>query len=226
MPIGNLAIAEQMGLDRVVAPCAACYGRFQSALHHYRHDGALADKVDDAVGRRYGDGVRVLNALDCLGELGTDVLRDRVKKSLQGLKVASYYGCLLTRPPDATGSPDAENPTDMDRIVRAVGAQPVEWSRKTDCCGGSLSISHTEIAKRMTAEILKEARERGADLIAVACPLCHVNLDERQPEMAADLGFTIPVVYVTQLAAAALGLSPEAQALDQAAVAPTVLMEL
>jgi heterodisulfide reductase subunit B len=226
MPLGNLALAEQMGLDRVVAPCAACYGRFQSALHHYRQDGALADKVDDEIGRPYGDKVRVLNAVDLLVENGAAALEERVNRPLHGLKVACYYGCLLTRPPSATGVADAENPTGMERLVRAMGGKPLEWSRKTDCFGGSLAISHTEIAKRMTAEILKEARSRGADMIAAACPLCHVNLDERQPEMAADLGFTIPIVYITQLAAASLGLSPEAQALDQSAVAPERLMEL
>jgi heterodisulfide reductase subunit B len=215
-----------MGLDTVVAPCAACYGRFQSALRHYRDDGDLAEQVDDDLGTDYGDEVRVLNALDCLVGLGTEALEDRVAAPLRNLKVACYYGCLLTRPPGDTGASEPENPTEMDRLVRAMGAEPMDWSRKTDCCGGSLAISHTEIAKRMTAEILTEARDRGADLIAVACPLCHVNLDERQPEMASDLGFTIPIVYVTQLMATALGLRPEDQALDQSAVAPEPLLSL
>jgi len=224
MPLKNLAIAERMGLDRVVAPCAACYGRFQTALRHYRQDGALADRVDGELGRDYGDGVRVLNAVDLLGEVDLEALENKVTTPLKGLKVACYYGCLLTRPPSDTGAAEPENPQGMERLVRALGGEPLEWSRKTDCCGGSLAISHTDVAKRMTAEILKEAHSRGADVIAAACPLCHVNLDERQPEMEAALGFQLPVVYVTQLLAVAMGLPAEAQALEQAAVAPEPLM--
>jgi len=224
MPLRNLAIAERMGLDRVVAPCAACYGRFRTALRHYREDGDLAEAVDGELGREYGDGVRVLNAVDLLGEVDLEALEQKVSAPLQGLKVACYYGCLLTRPPSDTGVADAENPQGMERLVRALGAEPLDWSRKTDCCGGSLAISHTEVAKRMTAEILREAHARGADVVAAACPLCQVNLDERQPEMEADLGFQIPVVYVTQLLAVALGLPAEARALEQSAVAPEPLL--
>lgn len=225
MPLKNLATVERLGLDRVVAPCAACYGRFQSALRHYRSDGDLADRVDARLGRDYGDGVKVLNAVDLLGEMDAVALQEGVASpALQGLKVACYYGCLLTRPPADTGAAEPENPQGMERLVRALGAEPVEWSRKTDCCGGSLAISHPDVAKGMTAEVLKEANARGADLIAVACPLCHVNLDERQPEMAGDLGFTIPVLYVTQMLAAALGLPAATQALEQAAIAPEPLL--
>jgi len=226
MPLKNLAIAERMGLDRVVAPCAACYGRFRTALRHYRQDGELADRVDGELGRPYGDSVRVLNAVELLGEVDLETLEKKVAAPLQGLKVACYYGCLLTRPPSDTGAAEPENPQGMERLVRALGAEPLTWSRKTDCCGGSLAISHTEVAKRMTAEILKEAHARGADLVAAACPLCQVNLDERQPEMASDLGFQIPVVYVTQLLAVALGLPAQAQALEQSAVSPEPLIEL
>ncbi len=225
LPLRNLSTVEQMGLDRVVAPCAACYGRLRSAVRHYREDGDLAGRAEEAMGRAYGDRVSVLNALDGLLDVAPDGWTDRVERPLDGLRVACYYGCLLTRPPADTGlgPVEVENPVAMDRFVAALGGDPVSWGRKTDCCGGSLAISHTAIAKRLTAEILKEARERGADLVAVACPLCQVNLDERQPEMAADLGFTIPVVYVTQLAAVALGLPDEAAALDLSAVDPAPL---
>ncbi|MEW6486386.1 MAG: heterodisulfide reductase-related iron-sulfur binding cluster [Thermodesulfobacteriota bacterium] len=226
MPLQNLAIAERMGLDRVVAPCAACYGRFCTALRHYREDGELAARVDGELGQEYGDGVRVLNAVDLLGQVDLETLEARVAAPLKGLKVACYYGCLLTRPPADTGAAESENPQGMERLVRALGAEPLSWSRKTDCCGGSLAISHTALAKRMSAEILREAHARGADLVAAACPLCHVNLDERQPEMEAELGFQLPVVYVTQLLAVALGLPAEAQALDQCAVPAEPLMGL
>ncbi len=226
MPVENLGRVEQLGLDRLVAPCAACYGRFQSALRHYRESPDLADRVDDGVGRAYQDRVKVLNAVEGLAVVDTRALAARVTRPLTGLKVACYYGCLLTRPPRDTGTAEAENPQGMERIVRALGAEPVDWGRKTDCCGGSLAISQTALAKELTALVLREAQARGADVIAAACPLCQVNLDERQPEMAADLGFSIPVVYLTQLAAVAMDLPAEAQALDQSEVVPEVLMSL
>ena len=222
LPTRNLAVVEQMGLDRVVAPCAACYGRFKAAQHEYRTDGDLALRVDDWLRLPYSDTVRVENALDCLAGRCRDGDLP-LERPLAGIRVACYYGCLLTRPADVTGAPDPENPTDMEAIVRALGAEPVEWSRKTDCCGGSLAVPRPERAKELTALILRDAREAGADLVAVACPLCQVNLDERQPEMASDLGFTLPVVYVTQLMAVAMGLPAEAQALELSAVEPAPL---
>ncbi len=226
MPIKNLATVSKMGLDRVTAPCAACYGRFKSAIKHYRDDSVLAERVDERLGDDYADDVEVLNAVDILGQADLRVLEDMVEKPLKGLKVACYYGCLLTRPPSDTGVDEFENPAGMERLVRAMGGEAVNWSRKTDCCGGSLAISHTGIAKELSTEILRDARERGADLIAAACPLCQVNLDERQPEMKQELGFTIPVVYITQIMAAAMGLGKEEQALDQPAIEPRPLMTL
>jgi len=219
LPLRNLALVERMGLDRVVAPCAACYGRFKAALAEYREDGGLAVRVDDWMGYEYRDTVTVANALDLLESRCTDDGFEP-RRPLHGLKVACYYGCLLTRPARITGAPDPENPTAMERIVRALGAEPVDWSRKTDCCGGSLSVPQVERAKEMTAQVLADAKARGADVVAVACPLCQVNLDERQPEMAGDLGFTLPVVYVTQLLTLAQGLPLAAAALDQSAVDP------
>ena len=220
MPLSNLAIAEQMGLDKVVAPCAACYSRFKSAARHYREDAALADQVDADTGQPFGNGIEVLNAMDCLQTVGSETITAKVEHSLEGLKVACYYGCLLTRPPADTGAAEPENPTEMERLVRLLGAEPLDWGRKTDCCGGSLAVSHTALAKQMTARVLTDARDHGADLVAVACPLCQINLDERQPEMADEMGFTIPVVYVTQLMAVAMGLPAAAQALELSAVNP------
>ncbi|TLN19935.1 hypothetical protein FDZ71_04640 [bacterium] len=218
LPLKNLAIAEKMGVGKVVAPCAACFSRFQAALHHYRSDAPLSEKVDSALNENYRDAVSVENALDWLSTVDSDSIVKRVKRPLKGLKVACYYGCLLTRPPSVTGADDAENPTQMERIVRLLGGEPVDFGRKTDCCGGSLAVSHVQIAKGLTAKILIDAKRHGADIIAVACPLCQVNLDERQPEMSTSLDFTIPVLYITQLMALAFGLPRETQALEQSAI--------
>jgi len=130
-----------------------------------------------------------------------------VVKSLQGLRVACYYGCLLTRPPEVTGDANPEYPMNMDHLLQALGAETVDWSYKTDCCGGSLSLSTLEIALDLSHKILENAIEVGADLIATACPLCHANLDMRQNQINEEFGgeFDIPVVYFTQLMGLAYG---------------------
>ena len=131
--------------------------------------------------------------------------------------MACYYGCLLTRPPDVTGEEHYEYPTNMDRLVETLGAEAVDWSYKTDCCGGSLSLSTLEIALDLSHKILKNARDLGADLIVTACPLCHANLDMRQKQINDEFGeeFNIPILYFTQLMGVAYGLSPKELGLDK-----------
>jgi heterodisulfide reductase subunit B len=142
---------------------------------------------------------------------------------LQGLKVASYYGCATTRPTKYTGSHNPENPTEMEEIVRALGAEPVDWSYKTDCCGGSLSISQTPLALELTAKILADAHASGADVMINACPLCQVNVDSRQTQL--DLGFGIPSLYITQLMALAFGLEIEKVELNKNMIDPRPVLQ-
>jgi heterodisulfide reductase subunit B2 len=124
------------------------------------------------------------------------------------LRVACYYGCLLTRPPEVVAFDDPEHPTVMDRLVTALGAEPVEWPFKTECCGASLSLSHASIVGRLSHKLLSMAREAGADCVAVACPLCQVNLDLRQADARKAHGALAetPALYITQLLGLALGL--------------------
>jgi heterodisulfide reductase subunit B len=123
--------------------------------------------------------------------------------------VASYYGCATTRPPKYTGATSPENPSCMDDIVGALGAEPIDWSYKTDCCGGSLGITQTDLALDLSAAILKDARAYGADLMITACPLCQVNVENRQMQMGLD--FEMPVLYITQLMTLAFGLEGKAE---------------
>jgi heterodisulfide reductase subunit B len=140
--------------------------------------------------------------------LGYDEAARPVVKPLAGLKVACYYGCLLTRPPDVTGEEHYEYPSNMDQLMNGLGAEAVDWGYKTDCCGGSLSLSTLDIALDLSHKILKNAIDVGADLIVTACPLCHANLDLRQKQINEQFGgeFDIPIVYFTQLMGVAYGL--------------------
>jgi heterodisulfide reductase subunit B len=157
-----------------------------------------------------------------LKRLGAEEVASKVKKPLEGLKVVCYYGCLLTRPPQVTGAEHPENPTDMDELVEALGAEVVDWSYKTCCCGAAHSLTRPDIVLNLSSSLIHHAQEAGADVIAVACPLCHTNLDARQFQM--DVEEPMPVLYFTQLMALALGLPEKKAALHKNLTDPRPLL--
>ena len=134
----------------------------------------------------------------------------------------SYYGCLLTRPPEVTEVEHPENPTDMDELMSALGANVIDWSYKTTCCGASHSAVRPDIVVELSGNIINHAREAGADAIVVACPLCHLNLDARQMQME-SVEEPMPILFFTQLMALALGI-PEDAMLHKNMVDPKPLL--
>jgi heterodisulfide reductase subunit B2 len=148
--------------------------------------------------------------LDVLvNHLGVEKVRAKVTRPLERLRVACYYGCLLTRPPEIVAFDNPEHPTCMDDLVSALGAEPVSWPFATECCGASLSMTQSAVVGRLGHKLLSMARRAGAECIAVACPLCQVNLDLRQADAVKAHGEIpqTPVLYITQLLGLALGLS-------------------
>lgn len=219
LPLRTLATIEQMGLDTVTAPCSACFARMKAAAHTVATDNEMARQVEAELGYAYRGTVAVQHLLDTLLErVGLEKIEVSVKKPLAGLKVACYYGCLVTRPPQVTGAEHPEYPVKMDEIIRALGGEPVDWSFKTDCCGGALSLTQTPLALEMTRKILQNAHDCGADVVTAVCPLCHVNLDARQSQI--NLDFELPVLYLTQLIALAFGLGEKEAALNKNLVDP------
>jgi heterodisulfide reductase subunit B len=190
----NLAIAEKEGRD-VVVPCAACYSRLKGG-----------EREMEAGGKKLP--FRILSLLELLvDEDLPDRIRGMIKRPLTGLKMVSYYGCLLVRPPKVTGAKKYENPEEMDRLLSLMGAEMIPWSYKTDCCGGSLVLTRTDIVRRLTRKLFDKALEAGAEAIAVACPLCQSNLDTRQEEISSEAGrkYELPVLYFTELIGLSLG---------------------
>ena len=190
----NLAIAEKEGRDLVV-PCAACYSRFKAG-------------EKDLAGEDKKLNFRILSLLEFLVEDGLmDRIKGMIKRPLTGLKMVSYYGCLLVRPPKVTGAKKYENPEEMDRLLKLLGAEAIPWSYKTDCCGGSLVLTRTDIVRRLTRKLFDKALEAGAEAIAVACPLCQSNLDTRQEEISREAGkdYQIPILYISELIGLSLG---------------------
>lgn len=199
LPARNIAAAQAEGLD-VVLPCAACFGNMRKADTILRENEELRHEIEELLSFHYAGNLQVLHLLDviCNG-VGLEAVRGRVVRDLRGLKVAPYYGCLLVRPPEVCGFDDTENPTTLDRLLAAIGAEPVKWSYKTECCGASLALIQPEIVEKLVREITEMAVEAGASCIATACPLCSTNLESRQ-----KIG--LPVFFFTELMGLALGL--------------------
>jgi heterodisulfide reductase subunit B len=218
LPMETLAIAKDLGHSYMTMPCAACFSRFRIAMHEVQHDAELRRKIADDIGFEYTGGVKVDNLLTTITDrVGYEAAAAPVVKPLEGLKVACYYGCLLTRPPDVTGEEHYEYPMSMDRLMEVFGAEAVDWSYKTECCGGSLSLSTLDIALDLSHKILQNAADIGADIIATACPLCHANLDVFQKQIKDEYGedFDMPVVYFTQLMGVAYGLDAKTLGMDK-----------
>jgi len=200
----NLALAEKQGLELLV-PCVACYSRFKTAEkevkdHSERHSKEIQFPYQGNVPIRY--------ALDffCEESILEEVKRKKVKP-LSGLKVVCYYGCLTVRPPKVTGIRDYENPQHMDRLMELLGAEPIQWSYKTDCCGASLVMTRTDIVRSLGQKLLSMAKEAEADCVVTGCPMCQSNLDTRQDEFEKEGGqtFDLPILYFTELMGLALG---------------------
>lgn len=213
LPARVLALAEQAGLDEVLAPCAACSNRLLRTQQELQADPALMAQVQAAVGLPLTGKVKILNILELL-----DRLRDRLEvKAPFARKVACYYGCLLVRPARVVAFDRVEDPQSMDRLLARAGATPLDWSFKTECCGAAFSVARTDIVADLCGRIVKDAVRRGAEALIVACPLCHSNLDLRRPEINEALGraHAIPVLFVTQALGLAMGLAPESLGLQR-----------
>ncbi len=227
LPAANLLLAQRMGLDTVVT-CAACYSRMKAANHEVSSSPDMQKKVADAVGQPYDGSVAVRHLIEVLLEdVGIPKLKKSLVRSLNGLKVASYYGCLLVRPHDVTGFDDAENPASLDRLVEAMGGNSVDWPCKVDCCGGGLNLTRTDVVVKLSGSIIDMAAAAGADCIAVACPMCQASLDLRQNDMKRSTGkdYRMPIVYITQLLGLCLDLKPQELGLNRLMVSPDVVLQ-
>ncbi|NUN08436.1 MAG: CoB--CoM heterodisulfide reductase iron-sulfur subunit B family protein [Ignavibacteriaceae bacterium] len=223
LPFANLQLAADQGFDTVVAPCAACFNRLRSADFEVKHSGYTAERVGYITGSRTDINVRILHIIQLFrDEYGYSRLKEVFSKPLKGLKVANYYGCLLLRPSLVMKLDDPENPVIMDELTNLTGAESVPWAFKTECCGASLAIPETEIVLDLSKKIIDSAKNAGADVIAVACPLCHANLDMRQKQIGKKFGadYSTPVLYITQLLGLALGIDPSKLGLDSHLVDP------
>lgn len=220
LPARSLAISQDTFGDMpVMAPCAACYERLNLSAHFVRESEENRAHIESLIDREYRAEADVVSLLQAVAENEDiqEAIQANVKKSLNGLKVACYYGCVLIRPVEVTNFDDAENPQSMDEIMRSVGAETVDWSYKTECCGASLQVTEPSAGKVMVEKILRNAKEHGAEAIVTACPMCQLNVDMRQKEVnrIAGTDYDIPVYYFTELISMCLGATPQDVGIDK-----------
>ena len=199
--------------------CAMCYNTLKRANIDVKQRADALATINDFLSletTKYEGDVEVLHLLEYLRDrVGFDKLAAKVKKPLKGLRVACYYGCLLVRPKEVAFD-DVENPMIMENLIRALGATPVPFSQKTECCGAYHTVGKPEIIAERTDKIMGSAQEEQADLVVVSCPLCAFNLDFRQDDakrLNPDFQNT-PVLYFTQLMAIAFGCDDSALRFD------------
>jgi heterodisulfide reductase subunit B len=223
----NLELADKVEGDLAVA-CAACFSRLKTTQHVLGESYIKRKQVEKALDAPLKLNGNVKHLLEILAkDLGLERLAAAVNKPLTGLKVACYYGCLLTRPTDVPNLDCVEAPTIMERVIEAVGAETVTWTHRLECCGANFTLSRPGVVIQLTNAILDSAKAAGADCIMVGCPLCHGNLDIRQKEIEGvyDVHYGLPVFYLTQLVGLSAGLGPDKLGLDAMIVNPTPLLK-
>jgi heterodisulfide reductase subunit B len=222
-PTRILYQAQQAG-ERVAVLCAICFHVLRRSQALLERDPEMLDRINWFTEQEYR-GVRVAHLLEILrDDLGWEALAERVVRPLTGLRVAPYYGCLLLRPYEEIGLDDPEEPTILRDLVRALGAEPVDFPYNIECCGSYLTVKEPRVSETLSRDIVASARECGAQVLVTACPLCQFNLDYPQRETEAGLtGDEVPILYFTQLIAIALGLPEEDWGLEDHHVDPKPL---
>jgi len=220
LPARDLLTAERMGRD-VVAPCAGCHVRMKAASKRIREESDLQRKFP------FKGEIKILSGMDMLHlDEVLARIKDLVTKPLKGLKVVPYYGCLAVRPVEIVEPEDPENPVQMDHILEAIGAEVLTWPYKTDCCGGSMTLTRTDLVRKLSRKLLDMAQAVEADAMVTLCPMCQANLDTRQAEISKEAGklYQVPVIYLTELIGVAFGNPKSRDWFDRHIVSPEPML--
>jgi len=211
----NVAIAEKTGLNNLLVLCNGCHLSFSEAKHFLKTDEKLRQKVNSLLndeGLQFGGSLQIWHLVDFLHDvIGEETIGKALKKSLNGLKFASQYGCHIIRPSTLGRVDDPENPRKMDELIEWLGAKSVDYAEKLDCCGSLLLLSHPDAALTFAGLKMKAVQALGVDALVNACPSCHMMFDMRQKSAGATVGakLSLPVVYYTQLLGVAMGIENE-----------------
>jgi len=219
----NLAWAEARGLD-VVAPCSECFKNLHKAAKAMKSDSRMRAEVNEIIGGAgYHGKIRVKHPLEVVvRDVGLDRVKESVVAPLSSLRIAPYYGCLISRPRNEFDRP--EDPETMDELFAALGAQVIDFfPYKARCCGGAMLLSNRSIALGMTRDLVVHARERGANSMAMGCPMCGMMLDPYQSAALRGEGEPLPALYFTQLMGLAMGIERDTLGFDDLVISPQPL---
>ncbi len=222
----NNILVQKTGLDLVI-PCSICSHNLSRADMAMKTDQAFRTKIEKVLGVKY-NGVKIKHLLDVVvNDVGTEELSKKFIKPLKGIKAVPYYGCLLVRPSEVSKFDNPENPQSLDNLIKATGAECLPFTQKTRCCGGNLLMSKQDYAFILTKKLFDEAKAAGANVIVVACPMCHMLLDGQQSmiEKTYNTVIELPILYFTQFIGIAMGLSEKELELDKNMVSPARLLE-
>jgi len=216
-PIRNLIRAQERGYDTVVTICSQCYNTLARANQMVRDDPSKLETINLFMTEEpdYQGGVEVLHFLTLLRDhVGWDKLQEVVTNPLGGLRVAPFYGCTLVRPTEVSIDPLEQGV--LEEFVKALGAEPVQFSARTECCGSYQMLAHPEEGLKRAGQVIASANRAGAEALVLSCPMCEYNLGTRQGAVieAGDGLSRVPTFYFTQLLGVALGIEPELWRLD------------
>ncbi len=185
----------------LVSVCSACHNVLKQTNAQVKNLPDFDRAVNNYIAPdQYHGETEVIHYLELLRDkIGFDKIKEKVVNPLTGRKIAAYYGCLLLRPGKVLAMDDVENPTIMEDFIRALGAEPVIYSYRNECCGGYIALESKQLAKEKSNRVIENAKGKGAEEIVTACPLCKYNLEKNG-------GADLPVVYLTELLAEALGI--------------------
>jgi len=213
----NLALAEKMNME-ILAPCSSCYTVLSKTNRILNSIPEMHKDVNEALseaGLSYSGKTKIRHPLDVLmNDVGIETIISKIKKNLNGLKIAPYYGCQIVRP--EKGFDDFENPILLDQMFKKCGAEIIYYPMKVRCCGGMLMTTFEETALKLNKELLSCAVENGAEAIVTTCPLCHFNLEAYQGKINElyNTNCNIPILYFTQLLGIALGIDGKKLGID------------
>ncbi|MEW6349265.1 MAG: CoB--CoM heterodisulfide reductase iron-sulfur subunit B family protein [Thermodesulfobacteriota bacterium] len=223
----TMAQVAKQQLEDVVAPCPFCFRRLRGAQDELTRDPALKEQVERTIGQPIHVGLRISSLLEYMRDhVPVETLQEKLARPLKGLKVIPFYGCYLVKPPRVTRFDDPENPTSLDELLSALGAEVLDWDFKAECCGAGLALAKTEKVCELSGRLIREAEYRGADAIVVACQLCQANLDMRQGDIGLLDGshHEMPILYFTQLMGLSFGRQPTELGLHTHLVDPLAML--
>jgi len=223
----TFALAEAQGLD-IMNICTTCQGVHRKAQRKLadkpKHMARVNAELKKDSGREYAGSVKVKHFYEVLlYDYGLDKLAEKVVSPLTGLKLGAFYGCYATRPPEVNDLENPDDPDELEKLITALGATPVQYDERLKCCGFPIAMVNKQNSLQLSGNAIAGAKAAGVDAMVTPCPLCHLNLDAYQPEVESQLGqkLRVPILHIPQIVALALGVPKNTLRLQTHIVRPT-----